>query len=156
LSGVQAVSISQDLADMVGSMMDALDMVIWVIVVAAGLMAVTVLYNLTNINITERIREIATVKVLGFYDHETAAYVFREVNMLSAGGSIVGLFMGKALHAFVIMQIQVENMYFPIKIAPLSYVISVVLTMVFSILITRFMRPRLKKIKMAESLKSIE
>ncbi|MBQ5798090.1 MAG: FtsX-like permease family protein, partial [Firmicutes bacterium] len=153
---VSNVSITETSRQSINDMLSRLNLIFIVIIGCAGALAFIVLFNLTNINITERIREIATVKVLGFYDHETASYVFREVNMLSAGGSIVGLFMGKALHAFVIMQIQVENMYFPIKIAPLSYVISVVLTMVFSILITRFMRPRLKKIKMAESLKSIE
>ncbi|MBQ4505480.1 MAG: ABC transporter permease, partial [Firmicutes bacterium] len=106
--------------------------------------------------ITERIREIATIKVLGFYENETAKYVFREITMLSAGGSFVGLFMGKALHAFVMAQIQVDNMFFPVQIKPVSYLASVVLTMFFSWLITRFMKPRLDKIDMAESLKSIE
>ncbi|MBQ2868137.1 MAG: ABC transporter permease, partial [Firmicutes bacterium] len=97
-----------------------------------------------------------TIKVLGFYENETAKYVFREITMLSAGGSFVGLFMGKALHAFVMAQVQVDNMFFPVQIQPVSYLASVILTMFFSWLITRFMKPRLDKIDMAESLKSIE
>ena len=114
------------------------------------------LYNLTNINITDRIREIATIKVLGFYQKEVAAYIFREINVLSILGSLAGLLMGKALHAFVMEQIQIDSMFFACRILPVSYVISFCMTMLFTIAISTGMRPRLRKIDMAESLKSIE
>ena len=127
-----------------------------VVVVFAAALAFVVLYNLTNINITERIREIATIKVLGFYQNEVAAYVFREIKMLAAVGGLAGMLMGKALHAFVMAQVKIDNMFFPCRVAPASYIISFALTMLFTVLITRSMRPRLNRIDMAESLKSIE
>jgi putative ABC transport system permease protein len=138
------------------AMLQRLDLIVIVVVVFAAALAFVVLYNLTNINITERVREIATVKVLGFYQNETAAYVFREMVLLCFGGGLVGLLMGKALHAFVMAQVDVEGMYFPTQVAASSYLIAFVLTMVFALLITTALRGRLKKIDMAESLKSIE
>ncbi|MBQ6686809.1 MAG: ABC transporter permease, partial [Firmicutes bacterium] len=153
---VSNVTVNDSSRERISDMLSRLNILIVVVVACAGALAFIVLFNLTNINITERIREIATIKVLGFYENETAKYVFREITMLSAGGSFVGLFMGKALHAFVMAQIQVDNMFFPVQIKPVSYLASVVLTMFFSWLITRFMKPRLDKIDMAESLKSIE
>ena len=138
------------------SMLDRLDLIVIVVVVFAGALAFVVLYNLTNINITERVREIATVKVLGFYHNETAAYVFREMVLLCFGGGLVGLLMGKGLHAFVMAQVDVEGMYFPTMVSPASYLTAFVLTMVFALLITTALRGKLKKIDMAESLKSIE
>ncbi|MBQ5797371.1 MAG: FtsX-like permease family protein [Firmicutes bacterium] len=153
---VTNVTVNASTKAQVEDMLSRLDLVIVIVVGFAAALAFIVLYNLTNINITERIREIATIKVLGFYPKETATYVFRELTMLSFGGSIVGLFMGKALLTFVIAQVQVEGMFFPLLIKPVSYVIAVVITMVFSILITQCMKPRLNKINMAESLKSIE
>ncbi|MBQ8588922.1 MAG: FtsX-like permease family protein [Firmicutes bacterium] len=153
---VSNVTVNDSSRERISEMLSRLNILIVVVVACAGALAFIVLFNLTNINITERIREIATIKVLGFYQNEVASYVFREITMLSAGGSIVGLFMGKALHAFVMAQVQVDNMFFPVQIKPASYLISVALTMLFSFLITQFMKPRLNKIDMAESLKSIE
>ena len=127
-----------------------------VIVLCAAALAFIVLYNLTNININERVREIATIKVLGFHQNEVAAYVFREINILSVLGSLAGLGMGKALHAFVMAQVRIDSMTFACRIAPLSYGISVALTLLFTLVISMGMRPRLRKIDMAESLKSIE
>ena len=154
--GISSVTVNAADRDRVTSMLSRLDIVVVVVVLFAAALAFVVLYNLTNINITERIREIATVKVLGFYQNEVAAYVFREIVTLSAVGGLAGLGMGKALHAFIMLQIRVDGMFFPNRIAPSSYLISYLLTMVFSILISCCMRPRLKKIDMAESLKSIE
>ena len=114
------------------------------------------LYNLTNINITERIREIATIKVLGFYQNEVASYVFREIMILSALGSLAGLLMGKALHAYVMAQVQIDSMFFACRISLLSYAVSFLMTMLFTVGISMGMRPRLRRIDMAESLKSIE
>ena len=126
------------------------------LVVCASLLAFVVLYNLTNININERIREIATIKVLGFYQSETAAYVFREITMLSVLGSLAGLVMGKLLHAYVMAQVQVDGMFFPHRVAPTSYLSALVMTWLFTLIITFVMRPKLRRIDMAESLKSIE
>ena len=137
-------------------MLSRMDYVVVVVVICAAALAFIVLYNLTNINISERIREIATIKVLGFYRSETASYVFREIYMLSVMGSIVGMGMGKLLHMFVMAQVKVDGIYFPQEIAWPSYAISVALTLVFTVLITCFMRKRLAGIDMAESLKSVE
>jgi len=153
---VSNVSVNQASRDQLTSMLSRLNILVVVVVLCAAALAFIVLYNLTNINITERIREIATIKVLGFYQNETATYVFREINMLSAIGSLVGLPLGRALHAFIIAQIKVDGMFFPSRVDFSSYLFSLALTMLFTWLITHSMRPRLKKIDMAESLKSIE
>lgn len=154
--GVGAVTVNADTRSRVDNMLSRLDYIVLVVALCAAALAFIVLYNLTNININERIREIATIKVLGFYQNEVAAYVFREINILSILGSLVGLGMGKALHAFVMAQIKIDSMSFACRIAPLSYLISFAMTMVFTLLISAGMRPRLRKIDMAESLKSIE
>lgn len=153
---VSTVSANATFRDRLTTTLERLNLIVIVVVVCSGALAFVVLYNLTNINITERIREIATVKVLGFYPGETASYVFREINILACVGSLVGLLMGKGLHAFIIAQIKVEAMFFPCRITAMSYLLSFVFTILFTVLITNFMRPRLKKIHMAESLKSIE
>lgn len=154
--GVSNVSVSLATRTTVSAMLERLDLIVVVVVICAAALAFIVLYNLTNINITERIREIATIKVLGFYQKETASYVFREIRMLSAVGSLAGLLMGKALHAYVMLQVKVDGMFFPARVFPASYLISLVLTLVFTTLITWSMQPKLKKVDMAESLKSIE
>ena len=156
LSGVQNVSISQDLADLVGSMMDALDLVVWVIVFCAGLLAVIVLYNLTNININERIREIATIKVLGFNASETAAYVFKENVSLTVIGSAFGLGLGYLLLLFVMQQIKIDMVWFKTIIMTPSYVWSVALTMLSACVVNFVFYFKLDKINMAEALKSVE
>ncbi|MBR4290923.1 MAG: FtsX-like permease family protein [Oscillospiraceae bacterium] len=156
LSGVQNVSISQDLADMVGSMMDALDLVIWVIVVCAGLLAVIVLYNLTNININERIREIATIKVLGFNASETAAYVFKENISLTVIGAGFGLGLGYLLLLFVMQQIKIDMVWFKAIVMTPSYIWSVALTMLSACIVNFVFYFKLDKINMAEALKSVE
>ena len=156
LDTVLNVSVSRDLADMISSMMDALDLVIILIVVSAGLLAVTVLYNLTNINIKERIREIATIKVLGFRASETGAYVFKENMILTVAGSLLGLVLGWLLLLFVIRQVKVDMVWFKATIEPLSYVLSVALTLVSSLVVDFIFYFKLDKINMAEALKSVE
>ena len=137
-------------------MMDSLNAVIILIVAAAGALAFIVLYNLTNINITERVREIATIKVLGFYPKETSAYVFRENFILTGISAAVGLLLGKILLEFIIGQINVSMITFDARITPLSYIISVILTLAFAVIVNIVMYYRLKKIDMIESLKSVE
>ena len=156
LSGVQNVAISQDMADMVGSMMEALDLVVWVIVVCAGLLAVTVLYNLTNININERIREIATIKVLGFNASETAAYVFKENLSLTVIGAGFGLGLGYLLLVFVIDQIKIDMVWFKAMAMWPSYAWSVALTILSACIVNFVFYFKLDKINMAEALKSVE
>ena len=153
---VMNVSVAEDMADMVGNMMTALDMVIWVIVLCAGLLAVIVLYNLTNININERIREIATIKVLGFNASETAAYVFKENMALTVVGSVLGLFVGKLFLIFVMDQIKIDMVWFKALVMPESYVISFVLTLVSAVVVDFIFYFKLQKINMAEALKSVE
>ena len=156
LTSVMNVAISRDFADMVSRMMQALDLVVVVIVVCAGLLAAIVLYNLTNINITERIREIATIKVLGFNSKETAAYVFKENLSLSAIGSLLGLGLGYLLLLFVMSQIKIDFVWFKAMVLPMSYVISVVLTMLAACIVDFIFYFKLEKINMAEALKSVE
>ena len=156
LDTVLNVSVSEDLASMIRSMLDALDMVIVLIVVCAGLLAVIVLYNLTNININERIREIATIKVLGFRAAETGAYVFKENMILTVIGSLLGLGLGWGLLTFVIAQIKVDMVWFKATAEPLSYILSVALTLVSAIIVDFIFYFKLDKINMAEALKSVE
>lgn len=153
---VLAVSINNDFRTRVSNMMSSLDYVIILVIVCAGALAFIVLYNLTNINITERIREIATIKVLGFYPNETSSYVFRENIFLTAISSVIGLGLGKLLHAFVMSQIKIDLLFFPSRISLQSCIISIVFTFLFAILVNLVMMRRLDKINMAESLKSIE
>ncbi|MBQ7801639.1 MAG: FtsX-like permease family protein [Oscillospiraceae bacterium] len=156
LDDVMNVSVSEDLAGMVGNMMDALDLVVWVIVFCAGLLAVIVLYNLTNININERIREIATIKVLGFNASETAAYIFKENLSLTVIGTIVGLPLGYLLLKFVMSQIKIDFCWFQARVTPVSYVLAVVLTLLSALVVFFIFYHKLERINMAEALKSVE
>ena len=156
LDAVSSVTVNQDTLDRFDSMMSSLDYIVLVIIICAGSLAFIVLYNLTNINITERIREIATIKVLGFYPMETAAYVFRENLFLTAIGGSAGLLLGKLLHWFVMEQINIDMVSFPHTVLPLSYGYSLLLTFLFAFIVNLVMFQKLDKINMAESLKSIE
>ena len=129
---------------------------IFVIILCAGGLAFVVLFNLSNINITERVREIATIKVLGFYAPEVGAYVFRENIVLTLLGSLAGIPMGMWLHSFVIRQLSFDMVSFHVTILPMSFLYSVAMTFVFAFVVDLFMRPRLDKINMVESLKAIE
>ena len=115
-----------------------------------------VLYNLTNINITERQKEIATIKVLGFFDREVNAYIFRETGILSVIGTAAGLILGIFLHAFVVRTAEVDIVMFGRTISPMSYVLSALLTLVFSALVDVVMARKLRKIDMVESMKAGE
>ena len=156
LSFVMNVSVGEDMEEMVSGMMDALDLVVWVIVFCAGLLAVTVLYNLTNINITERIREIATIKVLGFNAAETASYVFKENLVLTVFGTAIGLLMGKLLLMFVMSQIKIDMVWFKVLTQPQSYLWSALLTLLSAVVVDFIFYFKLDKINMAEALKSVE
>ena len=151
-----AVTLSLEFRSRVATMMQSLRYIVLVVVLGAAALAFIVLYNLTNINITEREREIATIKVLGFYDGETNRYVFRENIILTVLGALVGLPMGKLLHAYVMGQIKIDLMCFDVRVAPLSYLISAALTLVFGLLVNLVLRRKIRTIDMSQALKSIE
>ena len=140
----------------VSRMMTSMNYIVFVIIACAGALAFIVLYNLNNINITERIREIATIKVLGFYKKETATYVFRENTVLTGIGCAVGLVLGRLLHIYVMHEVDIDMMSFDVHVEPVSYLLSILLTFVFTWLINRIMSGKLDKINMAESLKSVD
>ncbi len=153
VSGVVLVSyLDQNLDDMLSS----LNVVTWVLIISAGLLAFVVLYNLNNINISERRRELATIKVLGFYHGEVAAYVYRDNIWLTAFGCILGCFLGTLLHAYIVETVEVEIMMFGRSISTSSYILSILLTAFFSVFVNFIMYFQLKKIDMVESLKSVE
>lgn len=154
--GVTNVSVSEDTKEQVSDMMKSLDYVVVLVVICAALLAFVVIYNLNNINITERIREIATIKVLGFYKEETHSYVFRENLVLTLIGSLVGIALGYYLHDFIMGQINIDAVAFDVHITLVSYTISVVLTLLFNQLVNMFMSKKLEAIDMAESLKAVE
>ena len=149
-------NINQDMQNRVDNMMSSLNAVIILVILSAGALAFIVLYNLTNINITERIREIATIEVLGFYPREISAYVYRENFFLTGISALVGIPLGKWLLDFVISQINVDLVYFDVRITFLSYIWSVLLTFVFAIIVAAVMYKKITNISMTESLKSIE
>ncbi len=151
-----AVQVNADVKDNVAKMMKSLDAVVYVVILSAALLAFIVLYNLTNINITERIREIATIKVLGFRRFEVSQYVFRENLFLTAIAAVVGIPAGKWLLKFVIDNIVVKMIFFEPRLTNMDMVIAVVLTFVFSFVVNLAMQKRLSDVSMTESLKSIE
>lgn len=154
--GVLMVSYTRNTAQDLESSIQVLDSIIIVLIAAAGMLAFVVLYNLNNININERKRELATLKVLGFYDGEVAAYVFRENVVLTFVGSGLGVVLGKLLHHFVVKTVEVDQTMFGLNITMKSYLISIGFTILFSLLVNGFMYFKLKKIDMVESLKSVE
>lgn len=136
--------------------LDNIDSAVGVMIISAAALAFVVMYNLTNININERIRELATIKVLGFYDGEVAQYVYRENVILSIIGALFGLILGIVIHRYVIVTAEIDMVMFVRKINMMSYMYSALLTLVFSGLVNLVMYRRLKKIDMIESLKSAE
>ena len=151
-----AAQTNLDVRENVGRMMKSLNSIVYVVILSAALLAFIVLYNLTNINITERIREIATIKVLGFYQLEVSQYVFRENLFLTAVAAVVGIPMGDWLLKFVIDNIVVKMIYFEARHGPYDIAISVALTFVFAFLVNIAMQKRLRDVSMTESLKSVE
>ena len=134
----------------------SLNYVVLLMIVSAGALAFVVLYNLSNVNISERIREIATIKVLGFYDKEVSAYIYRENVILTLIGAVVGLGLGVILHQFIMVTVEVENMMFGRLINPLSYAAAFILTIVMGTIVNLVMNKKLKKVEMVESLKSVD
>ena len=156
MDGVLNVSYTSSIEGRLDDMLRSLNLVIVVLIVSAGMLAFVVLYNLNNINITERQRELATLKVLGFYDREVASYVYRENILLTIIGSVVGMVLGNLLHRYIILTVEVEEAMFGRQIHWQSYLYSFLFTVAFSLFVNWVMFYKLKKIDMVESLKSVE
>lgn len=150
------VTLSSYLASTSQDTMETLNIVVVILIVSAGGLALVVLYNLNNINVSERIRELSTIKVLGFYDNEVTMYILRENSILTALGIFVGMFMGKVLHMFVLNTAESDNMMMSPYIYPRSFIYSIMLTLLFSIIVMVMMHRKLKKVNMIDALKSNE
>lgn len=156
MSGVATTSRMRDTQDTYTHSMERVDFVVVIIILAAAALAMVVLFNLSNINITERQRELATIKLLGFYDGEVSAYVYRENIVLTVFGILVGCFMGHWLHIYLVRSTEIDLMMFGRQTAPSAYVYAAILTALFSLLVNVLAHFKMKKIDMVESLKSAE
>jgi putative ABC transport system permease protein len=156
INGVNTVTMNETEFNNIKEVINRLYFVIVIMILAAGALAFIVLYNLNNINITERRRELATLKLLGFYDNETAAYVFRENIVLTVLGTILGIFLGIILHKFVMVTVETDIYMFGRELQWYSILIGAILTVIFSLIVNFVMYFKLKKIDMIESLKSVE
>ena len=156
LDGVSRVTVNQDMRDRVNGFMSSMNDIVLLVLLCAAALAFIVLYNLTSINITERVREIATLKVLGFYPSETAAYVFRENVVLTLIGAAAGVPMGIALHRYVMAQINIDMITFHVRIAWQSYLYALALCLLFALTVDVLLRFRLRRIDMTESMKAAE
>nr|WP_330362595.1 ABC transporter permease [[Clostridium] dakarense] len=154
--GVNGVSFNTGLKENFEDTIKNLNYVVLIMTVSAGALAFVVLYNLTNVNISERIREIATIKVLGFYDNEVSAYIYRENIILTVIGTIVGLGIGKLLHQFIMVTVEIESMMFGRIIESSSYIIAGLLTIMLGLIVNLAMYYKLKNVEMVESLKSVD
>lgn len=154
--GALNISYTDSIEDQLDDMLGSLDIVMAVLAISAGLLAFVVLYNLNSINITERRRELTTLKVLGFYDNEVSAYVYRENMILTVIGGVAGIILGSILHRFVIVTVEVDSAMFGRSIEMSSYGYSFLITLAFSVFVNLVMYFKLKKIDMVESLKSVE
>lgn len=155
-SAVSSVTFISDTWESFNDMLGSLDIIIIVLVVSAGLLAFVVLFNLNNINIAERRRELATLKVLGFYDGEVSAYIYRENMLITLIGIIIGVALGAILHKFIIASTEIDIMMFGRQVKAMSFVYSALLTLAFAVIINFVMHFKLKDIDMASSLKSVE
>ena len=153
---VSSVSFTEDTTSMFGSLIGSLNYVVVLIIVCAAALAAVVLYNLISVNLAERKKELATIKVLGFYDKEVYRYIFREIELLSLIGSGVGLLLGVPLHRFIILTVEMDQLMFIRTIAPRSYLLAVALTMLFTFVVCFAMRRHVRHISMVESMKAPE
>lgn len=153
---IMAISSTNSFNNRIHDMLTSLNVIVYVLIICAGMLAFIVLYNLSNININERKRELASLKVLGFYDGEVNSYVMKENNLLTLIGMVIGAFLGIVLHRFVIITCEVDMVMFGRLVKPISLLLSAGITMLFTLVISFFMYFKLKKIDMIESLKSVE
>ena len=155
-NGVQAVNFVSEMVEWADDTLSSLDSIVYIVLASAALLAFVVLYNLNSINIAERQRELATLKVLGFYDTEVAAYVYKENFLLTGIGICFGIVAGIFLHQYVIESIEVDIIMFGRAISPISFILGALLTFTFAVIINLAMYGSLKKIDMIKSLKSVE
>lgn len=156
ISNINSVSFKNNIQIDYNKSINSINSVVLILIVSAGVLAFVVIYNLTNINITERRRELATIKLLGFYDHELAAYIYRENMILTVMGSLTGIPVGILINKFITSTAETNVMMFLQKISPIYFLYSVLLTIIFSIVVNLAMYKRFDKIDMIESLKSAE
>lgn len=154
--GILGVSYSSEGMGRFIDMMSSLNSIVWVLIISAGALAFIVMYNLVNINVNERIRELATIKVLGFYDKEVSAYIYRENNIAAAIGILIGLVLGVFLERFVIITAEVDAVMFAPDISVPCFLFAAALTVLFTLIVNITLHFQLKKINMVESLKSVE
>lgn len=153
---IKGVSFNTSIKENFDNTIKSLNSVVLIMIISAGALAFIVLYNLTNVNISERIREIATIKVLGFYDKEVSAYIYRENIILTILGIFFGGFIGAFLHRFIMITVEIDNMMFGRNIDYKSFIYSALLTIIFSVMVNIAMYYKLKKVQMVESLKSVD
>jgi putative ABC transport system permease protein len=153
---ISSVTFAEAATSTFSNIISCINYVVLLVIVCAAALAAVVLYNLINVNLAERKKELATIKVLGFYDKEVYRYIFREIELLSLIGAFVGLAIGVPLHQFIIRTVEIDQMMFIRSIAPSSYVYSVALTMVFALTMCVLMRRQVKNISMVESMKAPE
>ena len=153
---ITGIVLTSSTENIFSEVMENMNFVVWILIISAGLLAFVVLYNLANTNISERIRELATIKVLGFYDREVYDYISKETRILTAIGMILGLFAGYFLTMFIIKTCELDLMMFSRSINSISFVYALIITVVFSVIVEIATYFALKKIDMIESLKSIE
>ena len=148
------VNASQSLKDNFADSIKSIDGVIFVLILSAGLLCMVVLYNLTNVNICERRKELATIRVLGFHPGEASRYIFRETDALSFIGSAAGLFAGIWLHSFVVRTVEVDQVMFGRSIYPLSFVFALAISLLFTFIVDLIMRKQIRSVDMVEAMKS--
>ena len=153
---IRSVSFTEDTTSMFDNLIVSLNYVVILVIVCAAALAAVVLYNLISVNLAERKKELATIKVLGFHDKEVYRYIFREIELLSLIGSGVGLLLGIPLHKFIILTVEMDQLMFIRSIAPRSYLLAVALTMLFTLVVCFVMRRHVKRISMVESMKAPE
>ena len=153
---IESVTLVDEIQKSVDDMMNALNLVVWVLIISAGLLEFVVLFNLNNISISERRRELASLKVLGFSDMEVAMYVYRENIFLTLFGICIGVFIGTWLHKYLILTLEVDMIMFGRQISPMSYIYSIIFTVLFAMFVNISMYYKLREIDMVESLKSVE
>ena len=156
LSAVKGIVQNTTLYNQINTIVNSLNQIMIVLIIVASMLAVVILYNLTNINVAERIRELCTIKVLGFYDNEVSKYIYRENMILTIIGTIVGLGLGKLLHQFIMVTVEIQSMMFGRVISTKSYIIASILTIIMSCFVNLAMYYKLKNVKMVESLKSVD
>ena len=153
---VSSISFTEDTTELFDNLIVSLGYVVVLIIICAAALAAVVLYNLISVNLGERKKELATIKVLGFYDQEVYRYIFREIELLAFIGSGVGLALGVPLHKFIVLTVEMDQLMFIRTIAPRSYLLAVALTMVFTVVVCFVMRRHVRRISMVESMKAPE